>query len=629
MRMHIKNLGCIGSDGLEIALDNVVCIVGRNNVGKSTILRAYELAQTSGKLKEDDFSKFSPNELPEIVLDVYIPDGIGNIGEKWKFMHKGLKIIRNRWIWKSPDESPTRQTWDPEENNNSGEWSNEKVAGIDSVFGSRLPQPLRVDSLQDADKEHDEIIKLVTEPVVSELKKIIDDKESDFSKTVSKLVSDALKPVEDYKEKIEKTSEEVKERFSNIFPDFGLKIKIGFQPPVFDPAKAIASGSSMNIVDSGIETKLRQQGTGSRRALFWSILQVRNAIVRKQKAEEKINKDISEARKKINTEMSKKTPKQSLIDELEARISELKNSQDIDDVALPGHILLIDEPENALHPMAIRSAQNHLYELARDENWQVMITTHSPYFINPLEDHTTIVKIERNGKNSSSKIYRTSSATFSEEDRENLGALLKIDPTLCEMFFGSYPIIVEGDTEQASFIASIVEEKDPLAEKVTLVRARGKALIEPLIRLLTHFGVSFSVLHDIDTPYKSDGSKNGMWAENEKIAKAIGQARAKGLTVRHRVSLPDFERLMGGKQESKNKPFNAYKLIKEDIAKKKHVSNIFYELADSDQHDPYPAEEYSPENSLAVYHSKILSWALANGENDIRIFGKSKEESPT
>ncbi|MBS9341229.1 AAA family ATPase, partial [Neisseria elongata] len=44
VRMHIKNIGCIGNDGLTVELDDIVCLVGANNAGKTTVLRAYELA---------------------------------------------------------------------------------------------------------------------------------------------------------------------------------------------------------------------------------------------------------------------------------------------------------------------------------------------------------------------------------------------------------------------------------------------------------------------------------------------------------------------------------------------------------------------------------------------------------
>jgi putative ATP-dependent endonuclease of OLD family len=54
VQMHIKNIGCIGIDGLTIQLDNIVCLVGANNSGKTTVLRAYEAAVTQMPLKPED-----------------------------------------------------------------------------------------------------------------------------------------------------------------------------------------------------------------------------------------------------------------------------------------------------------------------------------------------------------------------------------------------------------------------------------------------------------------------------------------------------------------------------------------------------------------------------------------------
>ena len=39
VEMFVRNIGCIGPEGVSVALDDIVCIVGRNNSGKSTLLR--------------------------------------------------------------------------------------------------------------------------------------------------------------------------------------------------------------------------------------------------------------------------------------------------------------------------------------------------------------------------------------------------------------------------------------------------------------------------------------------------------------------------------------------------------------------------------------------------------------
>jgi putative ATP-dependent endonuclease of OLD family len=297
-----------------------------------------------------------------------------------------------------------------------------------------------------------------------------------------------------------------------------------------------------------------------------------------------------------------------------------------DDPALPGYLLLIDEPENALHPMAARAAQRHLYKLAASPDWQVIMTTHSPYFINPFEDHTTIVRLERGADENSPinpKTYRSDYIEFEGNEKQRLQALQHIDPSLAEVFFGSYPILVEGDTEHAAFMSSIIERQNELMDRVTIIRARGKAILVPLIKVMRHFKISFGLVHDCDPPYKKDGTNNGMWTENLKIRTAVIEAREAGIIVRHRVSFPDFERFLGGDEESKDKPLNAYTFIQNDEAASQKVQDLLLNLIDGADHDTFPNGTLT-ENSiyLDVLKEEIAKWATQNGqEKHIRFAG--------
>jgi len=86
VKMTIQNIGCIGEEGLEIELDNIVCLVGKNNSGKSTVLRAYELAKGSVQFvsSRDRYQHAKDEQPSEIFLEVHIPEGIGNVDAKWK-----------------------------------------------------------------------------------------------------------------------------------------------------------------------------------------------------------------------------------------------------------------------------------------------------------------------------------------------------------------------------------------------------------------------------------------------------------------------------------------------------------------------------------------------------------------
>lgn len=146
VRITVRNIGCIGNEGVEIELDNVVCLVGKNNAGKSTILRAYELAKGSAAFDVSrDRCQYAPPDQPsEVLLEVHIPDGIGNVDDKWKTHKDGLLIVKSRWQWIGPSFQKVRTTWDPTGGPDGlGTWAEDgKAGGADPVFSSRLPRPL-------------------------------------------------------------------------------------------------------------------------------------------------------------------------------------------------------------------------------------------------------------------------------------------------------------------------------------------------------------------------------------------------------------------------------------------------------------------------------------------------------
>jgi predicted ATP-dependent endonuclease of OLD family len=249
------------------------------------------------------------------------------------------------------------------------------------------------------------------------------------------------------------------------------------------------------------------------------------------------------------------------------------------------------------------------------------MTTHSPYFINPFEDHTTIVRLERARDDENSpigpKTYRSDLIAFEGEDKQRLQALQHIDPSFSEIFFGSYPVLVEGDTEHAAFTAAIIEQRHELIDQVTVIRARGKAILVPIISVMRHFKIDFGLIHDCDPPFKKNGDKNGMWTENEKIREAILQARAAGVIVRHRVSFPDFERFLGEEEESKDKPLNAYRSISTNLDLSKKVQALLNDLLSGDQHEPFSDAAFAAEGVyLNLLRKEIMQWAAANGKAD-------------
>ncbi|UWQ35357.1 AAA family ATPase (plasmid) [Leisingera sp. M527] len=588
VRMFVRNIGCIGPDGVSVALDDVVCVVGRNNSGKSTLLRAYELAQGSEKFDwvRDRCAQAPEDQPSEVILEIHIPEGIGNIGEEWKEERGDLRILTSRWQWR-PEQvedgkvSPLRQTRKPSqaEEENGGYAEDGKAGGADNVFRSRLPQPVRIGSRGDPAEAEKALMKLVLEPVGTALSNAAADADSALSHAMTQLAEGVTGIVQEQESQFCEAVSQIEQGFTGVFPDLSVTLDVKAAPPKFDAAKLIADGSGLRVTDNGAEVQLSQQGAGAQRALFWTMLQVRNRLV----SDKKLREDTIKSLKKDLTK-AKKDPQKT--QEIQAQIESITAGgalpNDTEDPALPGYILLIDEPENALHPLAARAAQRQLYELAGQSEWQVMMTTHSPLFVNPAMDHTTILRLEREGTGDivGPKTFRTDEAGFTGGEKETLKAIQEMDPTFCEVFFGTYPIVVEGDTEHAAFIAAVVEAGHELIDQVTIIKARGKPQIRAVMKMLIHFRKDFGVLHDCDWPHGTTVNEQGKlkkspsWAHNTEIRKLVHEARSLEIRVAHEVSIPDFERRIGLPLGTSGKPFEAYLAIKQNEGLKKEVQAL-------------------------------------------------------
>ena len=642
LRMTIRNIGCIGNEGVDIALDNIVCLVGKNNAGKSTVLRAYELAKGSVSFDSlhDRHQHAQLDQPSEVLLEVHIPRGIGNVDDKWKQESDGFLIVKSRWQWCAPDFQKVRTTWDPTGGDGEqGCWAEDgKAGGADPVFGSRLPRPLRIGSLEDAAKTEELLLKLALSPLFTELEKARGNPESDLAKAIESVSSSMNALSERHQEHFNGIAGKVSTGFKSIFPRLDVSLNVCAAPLVPKVDELIKNGSSLRISDGRADTDLVQQGTGARRALFWAMLQVHNELNRDKEIRgdyrKRLEKDIAELSKKVAKPAKKDNPEQ--LAEYLAQAKTLLDAHNSgapipdspEDPAFPGYLLLIDEPENALHPMAARAAQRHLYQLAKNPDWQVILTTHSPYFINPFEDHTTIVRLDRERDDDQSpvtpKTYRSDLIEFEGDDKQRLQALQHIDPSFSEVFFGSHPVLVEGDTEHAAFMASIIERNHAMMDQVAIIRARGKAILVPLIKVLTHFKIDFSLVHDADSPQKSNGTRNGMWTENEKIKNAIRQARSEGLTVRHRVSVPDFERFLGGDEASKDKPLNAYLQITQNEGLAAGVQDLLTALLSSEQHSPFETIRDTGDYMQQLL-DQVTDWAAQHGKQDDLRFRRNAE----
>ncbi|MET3129067.1 putative ATP-dependent endonuclease of OLD family [Arcicella rosea] len=544
-KLIIRNYRCIGSTPVEIDLNDIVVLVGANNVGKSSILKAYELAMSQGSSKADlkleDFpnNEIDNDNLPEIELHTIVYDN--SPGEKWiQTLPNGEMLVKERWIWNG-EGKPKREGWDAE----AGSWSVNVPWGAPNVANSRRPEPHRVDAFASPEDQAKAIRDLLMQALTERVKNLKTEgpvegqEENDYRKLLNKVKELQKKIVLEAQEQIDAVNLELTQSIEKVFPNY----KIAFDAkPEDDLDKTInlfkTDGQLLMGPADGFLSTVDRQGSGARRTLLWTAI-----------------KFISE-----NSQKNKVTS------------------------TVRPHLLLIDEPEICLHPNAIREACKVLYELPNTSNWQVMVTTHSPIFIDFSRDNTTIIKVEKiaNGEIKGTTVFRPDKVMLDPDDKSNLKLLNICDPYVAEFFFGGKVIVVEGDTEYTAF--NYIKKKKPEVYKdIHIIRARGKATIVSLIKVLNHFGSNYAILHDSDIPRittkKGKEMANPAWGNNPNILSTINLKPA-GTETRLLASLPNFEEAYFGEIADEEKPYNALNTLETNEEKFNIVETLLKALID-------------------------------------------------
>lgn len=571
VKLVIKNFRCIGTTPVSIDLDDIVVLVGPNNVGKSSVLKAYEVIMSegsaAGNLTIDDFpsGKVDPNALPEIELQTVVYDN--SPGPEWmERTGSGENVVRERWRWLAPG-APVRRGYNAQERRWATDEDKEKVPwGAAGVANSRRPQPHRVDAFASPEDQAGEIVALLMTAIKDRVKSHQADsktnKDSDFAALLSGIALLQKRIVAESQGQIDAVQTELSVYIGRVFPGHCV---------VFDAKPEDDLDKALNLFKSnpqllmgpgdGYLSTIGRQGSGARRTLLWTAIRLLADSGPKKKA----------------------------------------------DTGQRPHVLLLDEPEICLHPSAVREACELLYGLpSATDNWQVMVTTHSPCFVDFARDHTSIVRVERrtNGQIAGTTIFRPTRAQFDSGDKACLKLLNLCDPYVAEFFFGGRTIVVEGDTEYTAFmhVIGLLPQK---FEGIHIVRARGKATVVSLCKILNQFGTPYAVLHDSDRPtYQKDGKDhaNPAWKLNESIRAEAGKATSPTRVI---ASMPNFERAYLGEEVKVDKPYNVLANLKADSKTSITITQLLEALIDFDKPVPLGAVQWTSVDALRKEMEKL------------------------
>lgn len=265
------------------------------------------------------------------------------------------------------------------------------------------------------------------------------------------------------------------ERVNALLSDLVPKATVEFtsEPPAWSLK---GDGSVLTDVTIDGERKdVSRQGHGVQRAVMIAMLQARvpdEALVKAQLEQSGLEEE------QVNEQLASELAK------------------------LPALIVAIEEPEIYQHPVRARHFARVLALLAKRADTQVMLATHSPYFVLP-EQFASLRRftLDRGSTSvASSSIAEIATAASKPEDAVLRTVEKELPRTFSEGFFADAVVFVEGDTDRV-VIETIAErlEKPLDALGIAVLAIGGQGSIRIPREILNSLGIKVYVVADTDS----------------------------------------------------------------------------------------------------------------------------------
>lgn len=542
LKLRIKNFRGIGSgddrNGVEVTLDeqDIIFLIGKNNIGKSSILHAYDYFFQNPKSSIDDFHNKDVDLPIEIEVEL--------LANKDEMEQLDLKLHGNgnpilRRIWEVPKEASTiyigKYGCKPEV---SKETSKEV-----KLLKADLPEPIWIRGMAKTQDVVSTIQNLVKDAILDQMK------EDPIFKEAYKTVENSIISLQETLREsgfTDQLGNKMSQSLKKVFPEISLHI--GNQGNEFDLPNLLHKCTQIQVLnEQNMGIDLGFQGHGVQRQVILSAYK--------------------ECHEFFSLLRSKKTGKDYFSLNLDVAQSFSKTK-----------ILLIEEPELFLHPAGVRAVQRLLYDMAKDSPFQLMCATHSPIMIDLGRLHSSLVRLTKDKENNISLFQFRTDLDLEQDGIEKLRMVRSFNPHVCEAFFSDKVILVEGPTESVviNILLGQFREANLYDEDfITVIDCGGKSTIPHFQKILRHFKISYFVFHDLDSP-DDEESNSGWETKNNNIWSEIIQAKHAGLNATRFVFNTNFE-IAHPYLRQKNKggkPYVASNQAKEWVCEWRHKGGI-------------------------------------------------------
>lgn len=479
--MRIKSFAVNNFRGITGGLDknlinfddsNTIFVFGQNNVGKSSILKAYG-AFYEDKVTDKDFNNVNGADIEiqvEFIIEEATDKPVIDAASNNKFDNLKItyldssNVLKLKKTFKSSDKGkkPDNQTYKP--SSSVYEPKGYGGVGLHAPFQTMMLQPLYIKAMpSEADVET-----IVTEV----LKEVATSRLKDTERAELKAAEETIQKLQDeiYKTgDIDTYKAEVNGKFSHLFNGFEIDIDEGSSKAKFTHDKI---GKDFKVKfktkdDTPIFNDYDQMGHGSVRIAIFLLMLMRDKL----RGENETKKNF---------------------------------------------LVLFEEPELFLHPVLTKELRSLIYEVSDKETpFQVLCASHSPQMIDISKDHSSLARmIKGNGNTQIFQVeqedLKTDEENTKEKVKQKLHEILRFNPYVCESFYASEVLLVEGDTE--AIVARGFQQEFEEAKNVYVLNCHSVSNIPFYQKFFSKFKIPYSVICDTDStenPEKGWNNDNG------------------------------------------------------------------------------------------------------------------------
>ena len=374
---------------IDFSSSDIVFLIGQNNAGKSSFLRAYEFfVDPSRKAEKNDFYDYNESNQIEIIgeflketddeKDEDLKGSGKTVEDDWDKKWVNEKgIIKIRKVWTKFGAVFDKYTFDPI---NTKDWIKNGFGGLHTHLSHRAPQPIAINAMETEQTLEDKVNKIINDEFLKVAK---DEYTANYIEAINAVRALQDKIIGD--EEIKKYNENLNKYFSKIFVDLSLEIKPKDEDQI-NINDALKKSHSIDVLKNGHERKenFAQYGHGViRQALFNFLAFLKN---------------LSEDNKKQ-------------------------------------YLILFEEPELFLHPKVSYALRKSLYDLSDNSPYQILCATHSPLMIDVSRKHASLIRVVKNS-NEDTQTFQVGDEIFQKSEyKKTIQMINRFNSNICEAFY--------------------------------------------------------------------------------------------------------------------------------------------------------------------------------------------------